>query len=182
MNVWNEIVAAEKVIRGTIHNVVKGASQHEMEDIYSNVVLHLATKLESTYDAERGVPVARFIAMSAHSRATEYMRARKWGRNGGRQSSIDATSDSDDSGSTTLSDRLPCTNTIGAFAALAAKQQREELCAAFAELPASMSEFAVDAFLDDMSVEELAVKYAISDKTVYSRKCKIKALLVAALG
>ena len=179
MDTWKEVVEAEAVIASVVRKVALGATPNEVEQICSNINLWLGEKLSDMYDPERGVPVLRYIATVAHSRAVDYMRGRKAFSQGGSQDSLDADAAE---GATALSERVADESAADAFQMVAAAEERAELVAAFRTLPDGWAEFAMDAYIDDVSVADMAVKHGISEKTVYSRKCKIKALLVAELG
>ena len=176
MQVFDVILEYDATIVGTIKNVAKRANQWEVEDIKSIVTIELAKRLATDFDASRGIPVKRYIGMVAHSRTLDYMRGIK------RGVSYDATgADSDGGDLAPLSERLADDRAVNAFQALASAGERESLAAAFDDL-GDLRDFAIDAYMEEMSVEDLAHKYGISEKTVYTRRHRVKKALMEALG
>ena len=159
MLIFQAIVENRNLIAGAIKRTIKGISQHDHEDLCSDVALALVSRLEG-FDPARG-HLKGFIGHVAHNMAIDWARRAK-------VRTVDPLEGDD--GTIQVADHSSGTPE----AALIAAQERATLALAVKRLPQAWQEFATAMLSDDFSVESYAAKHGIKEGTVYTRSLKLK--------
>lgn len=139
-----------------------GASIHEVEDAVSlfheRLLVNDARRLRA-FDPT----VARlstWIGNIARQSAVQYIRDHKRDR---------------------VRPRLPVESVADPEAEAARAENRDRINQALAQLSSTDRDLLVASYLDDVSLPELAARFSLSEKTVYSKRCRLRARLSSLL-